>query len=311
MSNIALIFPGQGSQVVGMGKDFYENSNIAKDIFQKVDSILNKPLSKLCFNGPEEDLKRTINTQPAILTVSIIAFEILRSKFNIEFKYTAGHSLGEYSALYASNVLDLETAVNLVKKRSELMDKASFGTMVAIVGLNQPDLENIVKQASSKGVINIANYNTPEQLVITGESEAVDFAANLAQQAGAKRTIPLQVSGAFHSSFMIKPSEEFSKEVSKYTFNAPEVPVVTNIDALPSNEGFDQKLVKQIYSSVRWTQTIEFMKSAGIDTFIEIGPGKVLSGMVKKIDRKLNTLNIEDMGSLDSTLSFLGAKLNV
>ncbi|MEW5819333.1 MAG: ACP S-malonyltransferase [Cyanobacteriota bacterium] len=311
MLNIALIFPGQGSQSVGMGKDFFDNTDIAKEIFKKADEILEKPLSEICFEGPEDSLKQTINTQPAILTVSIIAYEVLKSKYNLIFKYTAGHSLGEYSALYASEVLDFETCLKLVKKRSEAMDEAPNGAMTAIMGLQQEKLEEIINEVSAEGIVSIANYNTPEQLVITGAPESVDLAGSKAKEAGAKRVLPLPVSGAFHSALMKKPSNEFAQESRNYKFSTAKVPVITNIDAVPTTEGFNDKLVSQIYSSVRWTQTIEYMKGNGIETFIELGPGKVLSGMVKKIDRKLNVLNVADMASLDATLSALGVKLNV
>ena len=311
MSNIALIFPGQGSQSVGMGKDFFDNSNFAKELFERVDNILGKSLSETCFNGPEEDLKQTTNTQPAILAVSIIAYEMLKSKCDLSFKYAAGHSLGEYSALYATGVLDLESSLKLVKRRSELMDAAPAGAMAAIIGLDQDKLEDIAKEVSASGVFTIANYNTPQQLVVSGEKDAVDLACTLAKEAGAKRALPLPVSGAFHSPLMQKPAEEFAQEVTKYIYTTPVVPVITNIDAKPTTEGFDAKLVKQIHSSVRWTQTLQLMQQSGVDTFIEIGPGKVLSGMVKKIDRKLNVLNVENMASLDATLSALGAKCNV
>ncbi|MGD9580692.1 MAG: ACP S-malonyltransferase [Vampirovibrionia bacterium] len=311
MSNIALIFPGQGSQVVGMGKDLYENSDIAKDLFDKIDGILGKKLSTLCFEGPEEELKQTINTQPAIVAVSIIAYETLKAKYDINFKYTAGHSLGEYSALYASGVLDLESTINLVKRRSECMDAAPSGAMTAIVGLEQTKLEDIISEVSKEGIVAIANYNTPEQLVITGDPEMVTKAGEMAKEAGAKRVIPLPVSGAFHSPLMQQPADEFASSISLYNFNNASVPVVTNIDALSTTEGFDQKLVKQIYSSVMWTQSVELMKQNGVDTFIEVGPGKVLSGMVKKIDRKLNVLNVADMASLEATLNNLSSALSV
>lgn len=202
MSNIALIFPGQGSQKVGMGKDLYENSDIAKNLFNKIDSILGKELSTLCFDGPEEELKKTINTQPAIVAVSIIAYETLKEKHNLDVKFTAGHSLGEYSALYASGVLDLESTIKLVKWRSECMDAAPSGAMTAIVGLAQEKLEEIVNEVSQKGVVAIANYNTPEQLVITGDPAMVEEAGAMAKEAGAKRVLPLPVSGAFHSPLM-------------------------------------------------------------------------------------------------------------
>lgn len=311
MSNIALIFPGQGSQVVGMGKDLYENSDIAKDLFKQIDSILGKELSTLCFEGPEDELKKTINTQPAIVAVSIIAYETLKAKFDLDIKFTAGHSLGEYSALYASGVLDLESTIKLVKWRSECMDKAPSGAMTAIIGLSQDKLEEITREVSQKGVFAIANYNTPEQLVITGDSEMVKLAGAMAKEAGAKRVLPLPVSGAFHSPLMQEPAQMFAKDLSKYTFNQAKIPVITNIDAQVTTEGFDEKLIKQIYSSVMWTQTVELMKQSGVDTFIEVGPGKVLSGMVKKIDRKLNVLNVADMASLEATLAKLGNALSV
>lgn len=311
MSKVALIFPGQGSQVVGMGKDLYDNSDIAKNLFDKIDSILDKKLSTLCFNGPEEELKKTINTQPAIVAVSIIAYETLKQKFNLKVEFTAGHSLGEYSALYASGVLDLEATIKLVKWRSECMDNAPSGAMSAIIGLAQDKLEEITREVSQKGVFAIANYNTPEQLVITGDPSMVELAGTMAKEAGAKRVLPLPVSGAFHSPLMQQPAQEFAKNLSKYTFNKATTPVITNIDAEITTDGFDQKLIKQIYSSVMWTQTVELMKQSGVDTFIEVGPGKVLSGMVKKIDRKLNVLNVADMESLEATLTTLGSPLSV
>lgn len=311
MSKVALIFPGQGSQAVGMGKDFFDNSDIAKDIFNQVDSILGRSLSSTCFEGPEEDLRQTTNTQPAIMTVSIIAYELLKAKCNMDFAFTAGHSLGEYSALYAAGVLDLESAVKLIQKRSELMDKAPAGAMTAVIGLAQDKLIEIEKELAASYAFTIANYNTPDQLVISGDKDAVAQANEMVKEAGAKRAIPLPVSGAFHSPLMEKPAQEFAQEVCKYTFNAPVVPVVTNIDAQPTQGGFDQKLVKQIHSSVRWTQTIEFMKDNGVEIFVELGPGKVLSGMVKKIDRKLTVVNIEDMSSLEAAAERLGQTLSV
>lgn len=311
MSKVALIFPGQGSQAVGMGKDFFENSPQGKEIFEKADAILDRSLSSICFDGPEEELRKTTNTQPAIVTVSIIAYELLKEKTNINFAYTAGHSLGEYSALYAAGVLDLESTIKLVQKRSELMDQAPDGAMTAVIGLAQDKLQEIEKELAATYAFTIANYNTPDQLVISGEKEAVNKANTMVKEAGAKRAIPLPVSGAFHSPLMEKPAQKFAGEVSQYSFNTPSVPVITNIDAQPTNDGFDQKLVKQIHSSVRWTQTIQYMKDNGVDTFIELGPGKVLSGMVKKIDRKLTVINVADMASLEATATRLKETLSV
>jgi [acyl-carrier-protein] S-malonyltransferase len=311
MSKLALIFPGQGSQTVGMGKNFFENADRAREVFHSVDSIMEKSLSQICFEGPDVELTQTIHTQPAILTVSIIAYELLKSKTDIDFSFVAGHSLGEYSALYAAGVLDLESVVKLVKKRSELMNNAPKGAMTAILGLSQDKVKEITDQASQNGVVTVANYNTMDQIVISGESAAVEYAGSLAKEAGAKRAIALPVSGAFHSPLMKEPAAEFEKEVNQYTFNKARIPVITNIDAEPTTEGFDHKLVKQIYSSVMWTQTLQKMKDAGVDTFIEVGPGKILAGMVKKFDRKLRVYNVFDMESLETTLNVLSEKVNV
>lgn len=311
MSNLAIVFPGQGSQVVGMGKDLNDNYEIAQKVFNKFDEILDKPLSKICFEGPEEDLKLTINTQPAILAVSIAAFEVLKSKCPINFNYTAGHSLGEYAALYASNVIDLETSIKLVKRRAELMSSAPGGSMLAVLNFDLSKIESIIKEASATGIITIANYNTPEQVVISGEKKAVDLAMTLLKEAGARKIIPLQVSGAFHSLLMKEPANEFNNEVLKYNFNKANKPVITNIDAKATNEGFDQKLVKQIYSSVLWTQTMELLKSSDVDTIIEFGPGKVLAGMFKKYDRSFNVYNVADISTLETTISSLKTKISV
>lgn len=311
MSNVALIFPGQGSQAVGMGKDLYENSDIAKSVFQKVDDVLGRPMSEICFEGPEEALKETTNTQPAILAVSLAAFEALKNATPIEPAFTAGHSLGEYSALYASGVLGLESVIKLINRRAELMSKAPAGTMAAVLGLSQDVVEEVVRKASDKGIVTVANYNTPEQMVISGEQVAVEAAMALAKEAGAKRVLPLAVSGGFHSPLMKDASEQFAAEVAAHKFYMAHTPVITNVDAEISKDGFDEKLVKQIYGSVYWTQAIEKMAAAGVDTFIEIGHGKVLAGMVKKIDRKLKVLNVSDMVSLEATVNALKETVSV
>lgn len=310
MGKTAFIFPGQGSQYVGMGLDFYNSSEIAKNIFDKFNEILGKDLTKICFEGPEDALKQTINTQPAILAVSIIGYELLKEKMNIKPDYFAGHSLGEYAALYAAGVLNLNDAISLVQKRAQLMDQSAKGSMSAILGMDEQKLEELINIASSEGLVSIANYNTPEQTVITGEEKAVNKANEVAAQLGAKRVIPLAVSGAFHSALMKSASEDYARFVANFNINDALIPVVTNVDAVPTRDKaeFKQKMVDQIHSSVYWKQSIAFMLEQGADTFIEIGPGKVLSGMIKKIDRSATVFNINDLQSLNVIVnSFSGA----
>lgn len=304
MKKFAFIFPGQGSQCVGMAQDLYNEFNSAKEIFQKIDNILGKNISELCFNGPEDKLKQTINTQPAILAVSIVCYELLKEKANIVPAFVAGHSLGEYSALYSAGVLNLYDTVKLVQKRAELMQSAQSGNMSAILGLADDKLEQLILDASDYGIISVANYNTPDQTVITGESKAIDFANNKASELGAKRVVPLAVSGAFHSELMKSAAEEFAKNLSNVKFNDAQIPVITNIDAkiTEKKNEFESKMEAQIYSSVHWKQTIALMIESGVTDFIEIGPGKVLTGMVKKISRTANVYNINNVQSLNDVV---------
>lgn len=312
MTKIAFIYPGQGSQYIGMGQDFYNNSKIARDIFSKFNSILGKDLTKLCFEGPEEDLKQTINTQPAILAISIIAYELLKEKLNIKPSYLAGHSLGEYAALYSANVLNLDDVIKLVQKRAKLMQESQSGAMSAILGLSDEKLTKILEDSEQYGTITVANYNTPDQTVITGEAAAIESANKLAAEYGAKRVVPLPVSGAFHSPLMKEVSEKFTESLSNITVNDALIPVITNVDSKEtsnSNE-FIAKMAEQIYSSVHWKQTISYMIEQGVDVFIEIGPGKVLSGMIKKINRSAKTYNISDTETLHATASKLSSTLS-
>jgi len=311
MGKIALIFPGQGSQHVGMGLEFFNSSDKAAQTFNKFNQISGYELTKIMFEGPEEDLKLTTNTQPGIMSVSIVGYELLKEKTGIKADYVAGHSLGEYSALYVAGVLTLDDVIAIVKTRSELMSKAKAGAMTAILGLDDEKLTEMIQTASSKGVITVANYNTPDQTVITGEKAAIDAANELASQLGAKRVIPLAVSGAFHSPLMKDASLEFSKYIEGYNFNNAKIPVITNTDASLTTSGseFKSKCAEQIYSSVMWKQTISYMLNNGTDTFIEIGPGKVLSGMVKKIDRAANVISISDMKSLEEAANHLCSKV--
>ncbi len=310
MKKYAFIFPGQGAQKPGMGKDLYENSQAAKRVFETADKVLGYGISDLCFNGSEEDLMKTINSQPCILTVSLAALEALREKTNITAACTAGHSLGEYAALYAAGAVDLETVFKLIQKRAFLMNEAAektSGSMAAVLGLDDETVINITKGLNN---VYVANFNSPGQVVITGDKEEINNNLDKFKNAGAKRVIPLSVSGAFHSPLMGSAGKEFVGFVNQFDFQNSNIPVYTNVDANAETEGteFKQKLPKQICSSVLWTQTIRNIEKEGITNFIEIGPGKVLAGLNKKINSELNTLNIYDYESLMNTLSIIEEK---
>jgi len=313
MRKIAFVFPGQGSQYPGMGKDLYEKFDEVKNIYDEFDSILNKNLTALSFEGSDEELKQTINSQPAILANSIACYEIFKKRGNIVPDYLAGHSLGEYSALYAGGVISLSEIIKLVQVRSELMSNAPAGSMAAILGLSEEKISELVTKASGYGVICAANYNTPDQTVISGEEKAVLQANILAKELGAKRVIPLAVSGGFHSPLMKPISEKFARFVSDTNINDAIIPVVTNVDANATIDKaeFSAKLVKQLYSSVYWTQSVNYMIEQGVDTFIEIGPGKVLSGMIKKICKTAKVYNVSDVESLELVLSELNTEVAV
>lgn len=309
---IAFLFPGQGSQAVGMGKDLYENFENSKNVFDTADKVLGKSVTTLCFEGPEHSLKQTVNTQPCIVTMSIAALEALKSQLDIKPDFVAGHSLGEYCAMYEAGVMSLETTFKAIQKRADLMsESATGGAMSAILNAPEGALEEALKEASSVGYVDVANYNSPAQVVITGDNDAVAKAGEILLAKGARRVVPLPVSGAFHSKFMENASKEFVGFVSDLELNNAEIPVVTNVDAKATVESADfrEKMPKQICSSVHWTQTIQQMANEGVEIFVEIGPGKVLAGLNRKIAPEAKMFNVFDKASLESTVAALKEEL--
>lgn len=293
MSKVAFVYPGQGSQFVGMGRELAESSPELRAIFDKANEILGRDLTRIMFEGPEDELKQTLNTQPALLITSIAAHEALRAKC-IKPAIVAGHSLGEYSALYAAGVLDLETALKLVKLRAELMQQAGTvapGAMAAIMGMDDNALRELC--ASTNGDVVVANYNAPGQTVISGKTEAVSALLEKCKAAGAKRALPLLVSGAFHSPLMAPAGATMCAAIDAAVFAEPQVPVVSNVDgkAHTSAAEIRDNLKKQMTSSVMWTDTIQSFSDAGVTTVVEVGPGKVLAGLVKRINKELGSAN--------------------
>ncbi|MBK5240878.1 ACP S-malonyltransferase [Clostridium sp.] len=309
MSKTAFIFPGQGAQYIGMGKELFENIEVCKNIFNIADKELNFKLSKLCFEGIESELNITENTQPAILTTSIAALMALR-ECGIKCDVTAGLSLGEYSALVCSGAMDFRDAVKLVKKRGRFMQEAvpeGIGTMAAILGLDANLVKVACSEARTSGIVEIANLNCPGQIVIAGEIAAVELACTLAKEKGAKRAMLLSVSAPFHTSMLKPAAEKLEMELRNISFKEFNIPVMTNVngDYVKSREDIKDNLKLQVMSSVLWETTIRNMIKDGVDTFVEIGPGKVLSGFVKKIDRKLTVVNVEDLASLNKAIEHL------
>lgn len=311
MKKVAFLFPGQGSQSVGMGKDLYENFEAAKNVFDTADETLGKSVTTICFEGPEEDLKQTVNTQPSIVTMSIAAMEALRSEVNIVPDFVAGHSLGEYCALFTAGVMSLETTLKAIQKRADLMGATKGGSMAAVLNATEEQLKEGLEVGSKVGYVDVANYNSPAQVVITGADDAVKAASEWLLANGVRRVVPLAVSGAFHSKFMENAGREFASFVSDLELNDASIPVITNVDAeaTTSSEDFREKMPRQIYSSVHWTQTIQKMAAEGVDTFIEIGPGKVLAGLNKKIVPEATVYNVFDKASLDATVEALKSQM--
>ena len=305
MSKIAFLFPGQGSQTVGMGKDLYDNFEAAKKVYVTADSVLCKNISKLCFEGPEEDLKQTVNTQPCIVTTSIALLETLKNELDITPNYVAGHSLGEYCAMYSVGVMDLETTLKAIQKRANLMNEVKGGAMAAVLNASEEVLKAGINEGLKYGYVDVANYNSPAQVVITGDETAVQKAREYYLANGVRRFVPLPVSGAFHSKYMENAGDKFSEFAKELPLNNAKIPVITNVDAEETTlkEDFRTKMSKQIYSSVHWTQTILKMVENGVDTFIEIGPRKILAGLNKKISPESTVYNIFDKESLEATIN--------
>jgi len=304
MAKVALIFPGQGTQAVGMGKSFYDNSAEAKQVFDSADAMLKNGLTDVIFNGPAEKLPLTAYCQPAILTISVAALNAVETseKFkNISVQYTAGLSLGEYAALVACGALSFENTLKLVERRSTFMEEAtklSQGKMAAIIGL---DKEVIVKVCQETGA-EVANFNSPQQIVITGHADKVEAACQKLSAAGAKSVVPLDVAGGFHSSLMKPAADKFDQELAKVDIRTPRCPIISNIDAQPATEpkAIRENLAKQITGSVRWVDTINFMAKQGIENFIEIGPGKILKGLLRRINPQLKVYNVENPADIDA-----------
>lgn len=310
MNKLAFIFPGQGSQSVGMGKDFFEHYDVAKKMFKEADDALGYSIKDMCFNGPAEDLKLTANTQPAILTVSAIAAAVLR-EHGIEPEIVGGHSLGEYSALVAAGALDFADAVYLVNKRGSFMQKAvpvGEGGMAAIIGLDRNIIIEICDKISQKGSsVQAVNFNCPGQVVVAGTTAGVNIAVEELKKAGAKKCVLLPVSAPFHSRLMEPVTAQLSAELDKITIKDARIPVTANVTGETMSKAADIKknLVKQAASPVKWEDCIGAMKQFGVDVYIEVGPGKVLCGFNKRIDRALTSLNVENMPSLQKTLDYL------
>jgi [acyl-carrier-protein] S-malonyltransferase len=302
---IAFIFPGQGSQHPGMGKDLAENFPAAKQIFEEADGTLGFSLSGLCFNGPAEDLQLTENTQPAILTTSIAAWRAIQSEGFPAPDFVAGHSLGEYSALVAAGALPLSDAVKIVRARGGYMQEAvpvGTGAMAAILGTDLQTVKEACDEAAQGEVCSPANINSPAQIVIAGDAAAIDRAIPILKERGAKRAIKLNVSAPFHCALMKPAQDRLAADLEGTGFRDLTVPVVTNVDAKPVVNGVEARdsLVRQVSQPVRWLESVEFLINQGVQTFIEIGPGKVLSGLVRQINRDVRCVNVEDAASLRS-----------
>ena len=313
MGKVAFVFPGQASQYSGMGKELAEKYPVARAVFDEADQALGFSLSKLCFEGTEDDLKLTANTQPAILTVSVAAGRVLAEK-GIAPDFVAGHSLGEYSALVAAGSVKFADAVKLVHKRGTYMQEAvpaGQGAMAAIMGLSPAVVQDACKRAAEGEICSPANLNSPEQTVISGHAGAVKRAVEIASQLGAKRSMVLPVSAPFHSALMMPAQEKLEKDLNAAKFEDLQVPLVTNVDADSIRQGEEARsaLIRQVTMPVRWEESMRMLLDEGVNTFVEVGPGRVLTGLMRQIERSVATLNVEDEKSLQVTVEKIaGAK---
>jgi len=301
-ARIAYIFPGQGAQSVGMGQDLYDGFESSRAVFKQADEALGFSLSQLCFEGPEEELRQTVNSQPAIVTVSLALLSAARENGALPLpSFVAGHSLGEYTALAAAGVLDFSDAVRLTRERGRLMHQAGQqnpGAMAAIIGLEEALLEEICWQTGAS----IANFNCPGQLVISGHSDAVSKASEEALAKGASRTVPLQVSGAFHTQLMQPAAEGLKDFIAGIIFKEPSIPIIANTTAaeLTTADAIKQELLSQLCNGVQWQRSVEYMIDKGVTTFYEIGPGRVLSGLIRRINRDVKTININSAEAVNN-----------
>jgi [acyl-carrier-protein] S-malonyltransferase len=310
---LAYIFPGQGSQYPGMGKNLVENFSVAKLLFEEADDAMRFSISKLCFEGSTEDLQLTENTQPAILATSAAVFRTMQSEGFPSPDFVAGHSLGEYSALFAAASLTLDAAVKTVRSRGRYMQEAvpvGTGAMAAVIGAELKTIEAVCKEAAQNQVCAPANINAPNQVVIAGNSEAIDRASELLKDRGAKRVIKLNVSGPFHCELMKPAQERLAADVKSVQFQSLAMPLVTNVDAaeIENGDAARDSLVRQVTAPVRWLESMEMMIANGVETFVEVGPGKVLTGLMRQINRDVKCFNVEDAESLKSAAAALRLK---
>lgn len=311
MSKLGLIFPGQGSQAIGMSKSFYDEFDVAKNIFTEASDTLGFDMAKMCFEGPKEDLDQTENTQPAILTASVAALRVLEENCDLNVSALAGHSLGEYTALVASGALSFTDAVKLVNLRGKFMQEAvpkGTGAMAAIIGLDLDVIDSVCNEVSAgDDVVVSANLNSPGQIVISGSKKAVDKACEQLKEKGAKRALPLPVSVPSHSPLMEKARENLSKEIDNITINDLKVPVYSNVEGTSNNnkDNIKELLSKQLVMPVKWIETVENMKKDGTLKLLEVGPGKVLSGLVRRIDKEIEVINFSEASDLDSVKEFI------
>ena len=313
MGKVAFMFPGQASQYPGMGKELAENYPAARAVFEEADQALGFSISKMCFEGTEEELKLTANTQPAILTVSVAAYRVVAEK-GLTPDFVAGHSLGEYSALVAVGALNFSDAVRLVRKRGQYMQEAvpaGLGGMAAIMGISPAVVQDACKRAAEGEICSPANLNSPEQTVISGHASAVKRAVEIASQLGAKRSMMLAVSAPFHSALMMPAQQKLEKDLRATSFADLQVPLVTNVDADTIRKGDEAReaLIRQVTMPVRWEESMRLLLDEGVNTFLEVGPGRVLTGLMRQIERSVASLNVEDEKSLQATVEKIaGAK---